>query len=1043
MSVRRAVALALTTALGVTGLVGIATPTAVAASTSPYEVTIPAPASTTPPVQYFYGAGTGLQISDPVTGGLSWREPATGRTLSKVPCDSIDRMAFHGDRFACVGYHGDAAEASVHDWATGTTVTRARPDGHTWMRGFGAGRLLSYSTTEGAVSLHLLGFGDSAPADVVATTDEQIAGRPEVVAFDDRGAVVRYGTASVSELTGYLDFTTGTFVRMAPSEEVGSRPKAALSGDHVLLYREHDTKAALVVPRAAPGGPGALVKLPNSTSLAGRLALVGGWIVGSYGDGYAPAPLKATSLTDGTTRDLGVLAAPRTDPGTGADGSLYVVGGTDSTHWGVRRVTLDAAGAPVTAQVVHTPAKPLQRNGLTLAAGRVTTEHTDDPKRNLVRYDLSLTEPRTAALRWSCDAVAGTAANCPPTTTTNEIVSTRWIDTGDGRLVTLLTEDLPPFRGDPPCIGCVVKVQVTTTGAGGTTRTVQLDTTRKLTPKVLLGASGRYLHFLASENYETKSVVVDIESGKVLSVSGNGREALSGTWLWSGSAANDTASAVDLRTGATVATADLGSDCVANRFDALGAWLFALCGDDSTAVVHNRETKKSVRFSISRYSGRPVLGDGFLVSTATSGGEGGDRVVVTDVRSGTAVTRTLGAMPSGTTNYNQTWTVDRLGGAVAYIDPQQAIRVVGLGGATSRLAATDTAVAASVNIKSGAWQPRWWTSKPGFWTLTLKNKASGKVVRTLTGEARGLVAPSWDGKNASGAYVGNGAHTWSMTVKPADGQGADLVLSGNLAVTGAGAVWRDMAGDDGFGDLLVMDTAGAMSLYRGTGTGGLSSRTAGVGNKFATGSLFVPVGDVNGDRCADVFVRVGGDLRAYRPGCGKVVTASSPYTLVGSGWGQYDQLTSPGDVNGDGYVDLVARQASTGDVYFYAGTATHAVKARVRIAADWKLYKRIQGAGDLNGDGRGDLLGVDAAGVLWRYYGTATGGVAPRVKVGGGWGAYSALAGVGDLSGDGRADLLARTTDGKLYRYSSTGTGLYGGRVLIGTGGWNGFKGLF
>ncbi|MFD6344094.1 FG-GAP repeat domain-containing protein [Streptomyces roseolus] len=234
-----------------------------------------------------------------------------------------------------------------------------------------------------------------------------------------------------------------------------------------------------------------------------------------------------------------------------------------------------------------------------------------------------------------------------------------------------------------------------------------------------------------------------------------------------------------------------------------------------------------------------------------------------------------------------------------------------------------------------------------------------------------------------------------------------------------------------------------MSLYRGTGTGAVSARVAGSETAFATTSLFVPVGDVNGDRCADVFVRVGGDLRAYRPGCGKVVTASSPYTLVGSGWGQYDQLTSPGDVNGDGYVDLVARQASTGDVYFYAGTATHAVKARVRIAADWKLYKRVVGAGDLNGDGRGDLLGVDAAGVLWRYYGTATGGVAPRVKVGGGWGVYSALVGVGDLSGDGRADLLARTTDGKLYRYSSTGTGLYGGRVLIGTGGWNGFKGLF
>lgn len=320
---------------------------------------------------------------------------------------------------------------------------------------------------------------------------------------------------------------------------------------------------------------------------------------------------------------------------------------------------------------------------------------------------------------------------------------------------------------------------------------------------------------------------------------------------------------------------------------------------------------------------------------------------------------------------------------------------------------------------------------------------TGKVVRTLTGgEARGLVAPSWDGKDSAGRFVANGAYTWALTAKAADGQGADLAASGALSVTGAAAVWRDLAGDDGFGDLLVMDTAGLVSMYRGTGTGAVSARIAGTGAKFATSSVFVPVGDLNGDRCADVYVRVGDQLRAYRPGCGKVVSASSPYTLVGSGLGQYDLLTSPGDVNGDGYADLVVRQASTGDVYFYGGTADHRVKARIRIGTDWKLYKKLVGAGDLDGDGRGDLLGVDASGVLRRYSGTATGGVTARVKVGGGWGVYSSLVGVGDLSGDGRADLLARDTAGKLWRYSGTGTGLYGTRVAVGSG-WGVFKGLY
>ncbi|MEU6943754.1 VCBS repeat-containing protein [Streptomyces sp. NPDC046316] len=249
--------------------------------------------------------------------------------------------------------------------------------------------------------------------------------------------------------------------------------------------------------------------------------------------------------------------------------------------------------------------------------------------------------------------------------------------------------------------------------------------------------------------------------------------------------------------------------------------------------------------------------------------------------------------------------------------------------------------------------------------------------------------------------------------------------------------------DDGFGDLLVMDTSGLVSMYRGNGTGGLAARTAGTGSKLPTTSVFVPSGDTNGDGCGDVYVRVGDQMRSYRPGCGKVLSASSPYTLIGSGWGQYDMLTSSGDASGDGRIDLIARQKATGDMYFYPGTADHRLGSRVKIGTNWKLYSKIVGAGDLNGDARGDLLGVDASGVLWRYYGTASGGVTARVKVGGGWGAYSSMVGMGDITGDGRADLVARDTSGRLWRYGNLGTGLYASRVMIGSGGWNGFKGLY
>ncbi|MEU0375483.1 FG-GAP-like repeat-containing protein, partial [Streptomyces sp. NPDC006283] len=326
----------------------------------------------------------------------------------------------------------------------------------------------------------------------------------------------------------------------------------------------------------------------------------------------------------------------------------------------------------------------------------------------------------------------------------------------------------------------------------------------------------------------------------------------------------------------------------------------------------------------------------------------------------------------------------------------------------------------------------------------LRHKATGAVVRTLSGgEARGLVSPSWDGKDASGRLVANGAYTWSFSAKPADGQGADLTVTGAVSVSGAAPVFRDLVGDDGFGELLVKDSAGLVSLYKGTGTGGVSSRVAGSGN-FSTSAYLVPFGDVNGDRCNDVLVRLGTELRVYRPGCGKVVSPSSPYTSIGTGWGQFDVLTSPGDVNGDGRQDLIARQTTTGDMYFYAGTADHRFKGRVKIGTNWKTYAKVVGAGDLNGDGRGDLLGVDKAGALWRYYGTATGGVTSRVKLADAWGtSYTSVVGMGDISGDGKPDVVARDTAGKLFRFSGTGNGTLGGRVQIGNSGWTAFKGLY
>lgn len=1041
MSVRRAVALALSAALGLTGLTATTAPTAGAATApdAPYTATIGAPTDPAgTPDLHLYGAGAGVQLMrDGEAGYPSWQSLKDGRVAHGPGCPWSDPI-MRGDRVACVS--GD--EVSVHDFASGATYSRYLGSEQPYP-GLTADRLITSDIQDDGTVVHLLGYGPDAPADLDVLVPD--ADGISLVAYDDAGALIAYGDAT-SPHTALIDFVTGTLTAVPQLPFSPTYRHAVLSADWIVQYDASGTDQAFVVSRTDRGDAGRTVKLPNDRAdTDARLGVVGDWIVGSYSGPAEPyefttAPVVATPIAGGATRGLGIVVQAGGAVETGADGALYLLGGTDPAHWGVRRIAPGADGTPVTSQALATPATHPYA-ALTMANGRVVTE-TQTTTHTLRGFGLSLTgAPRTATPSWTCDALSGTAPNCP-SLLKSAGTGRWWHDTGDGRLV-ILEEANGPVPGRTAfCSDCVVKAHVTTAGSTGTTRTVTLGYTGRLQVDFVYSVSGRFVHFRGDTGTTTRSIVADIETGKIVRDSpATSRQAMWGNRLWTASATNGTVSAIDLRTGATVETHDLGADCGSSRLEVVGRWIYSRCSS-SDAVVYDREKKVSVDVWVDGNS-EPHLGEGFLVQSYY--GMYGYTLMVTDVRSGEAVARDLGNLANADVqDPSEVWAVDRFGGAVAFVDSLRKVHVVGLGGVTGRLAALDADTPAA-NLKSASWKPRWWLSKPAAsWSLALKHKATGKAVRTLTGgEARGIVAPSWDGKDAAGKLVANGAYSWALTAKAADGQGADLVLSGTVSVSGGAAVRRDLVGSDGIGDLLVMDTAGLVSLYRGTGTGAVSARIAGTGAKFPTTSVFVPTGDVNGDRCSDVYVRVGDQLRAYRAACGTVLSASSPYALVGTGWGGYDVLTSSGDVNGDGFADLIARQASTGDVYFYGGTADHRLKSRVRIGSNWKLYKKIVGAGDLNGDERGDLLGVDAAGVLWRYYGTATGGVTARVKVGGGWGGYPTLVGVGDLSGDGRADLVARDTAGRLYAYKGTGNGLYGTRTVIGSSGWNGFKGLY
>ncbi|KUN02200.1 hypothetical protein [Streptomyces canus] len=72
---------------------------------------------------------------------------------------------------------------------------------------------------------------------------------------------------------------------------------------------------------------------------------------------------------------------------------------------------------------------------------------------------------------------------------------------------------------------------------------------------------------------------------------------------------------------------------------------------------------------------------------------------------------------------------------------------------------------------------------------------------------------------------------------------------------------RDHAGRDGIGELLTLNSSGALTFQQGKGKGTFSDKVSGSG--WPTSVRAAPFGDLSGDRCNDVLVRLSsGALRA-------------------------------------------------------------------------------------------------------------------------------------------------------------------------------------
>ncbi|MEU3781405.1 FG-GAP-like repeat-containing protein [Streptomyces sp900129855] len=512
-----------------------------------------------------------------------------------------------------------------------------------------------------------------------------------------------------------------------------------------------------------------------------------------------------------------------------------------------------------------------------------------------------------------------------------------------------------------------------------------------------------------------------------------------GTKLWKPGSTAGTVNSYDLVSKANSANLTLGSGCVPDDLQAVGQWLYWRCSASDKAGVWDHSTGKNIPVP----GALPAkVGDGYLVQQS----EDRRTVTLTDFHLGgghPATTTPYFTVPDGTSI--DMLTADRYGGHVAYVDNQQMIHIRPVTVPRSRISLFDWTTDSTVDLRKASdplWEGTWrLTRPPASWTLTIKD-AYGATVRTLTSSAHegAAIRAAWDGKGEAGEKAVSGRYNWTVTVNPGDGGAVRTLPTGSFLLSGGRSGFRD-ADTDGYGELYTMTSGGLLEAHRFSG-GSLTDARGWSG--WNPDTRFVPVGDMTGDGCSDMLTRTtDGNLYRQSGGCTGVFLPDAERTLVGSGWGGFDAVVAADDFTGDHRPDLMARQATTGDLYLYKSNEQGRMDPGTRVGTGWKGYT-IVGAADVTGDGIGDLMARDAAGELWRYDGNGSGGFKPRTLVFEDWGVgRNAILAVGDVTGDGFPDLVSRTTDGKLLRNKGWGDGTFSATYTLAASGWQAYQSLF
>ena len=276
-----------------------------------------------------------------------------------------------------------------------------------------------------------------------------------------------------------------------------------------------------------------------------------------------------------------------------------------------------------------------------------------------------------------------------------------------------------------------------------------------------------------------------------------------------------------------------------------------------------------------------------------------------------------------------------------------------------------------------------------------------------------IPATYWSPKRRIKQYRGDHVETWGGVAINIDNDVLDVAP---LPATPFG----DFTGN-GWSDLLSRTSGGALSIHGGNGTTLQSPATFGSG--WTTMNALVRIGDLNVDGREDVIAREAstGNVFFY-PGTGSGLGTRKQ---VITGAGSMREITPIGDLTGNSYPDLLAVNPTDNGLYLYPGRAGVTFGSRVKIGTGWNTMSELAGVGDFDRDGLPDLVArLTSTGALYLYAGRPGNTFAARRQIGGGWGGLRGVTGVGDADRDGFTDVMAVTGAGVVFRWSGTGVGL-------------------